>query len=88
MQGILEVKEKPKRRFGIKGRSHILEDDREIVEILQLLKEDLTYVHHCLDLTTDPILIDSYIYEIQAIHLRYQFYMQQCKERGLTGYAY
>lgn len=84
MQGILHAGKKQKRLFA---KSHIIEEDREVLEILELLKEDLAYVHHCLDITTDPILIDSYIYEIQSINLRYQFYMQQCKARGLTSFA-
>ena len=73
-------------RVATKKRSHILQEDKEILEILVMLKEDLDYVHHCLDITTEPILIDSYIYEIQSINMRYQFYMQQCKERGLSSY--
>ena len=78
---------KLKSRFQTK-KSHLIEDDQEVLEILEMLKEDLNYVHHCLDLTTDPILIDSYIFEIQSINLRYQFYMQQCKSRGLSGIAF
>lgn len=79
--GILS-KPREKHRWGRK--SHILEEDREILDILTMLKDDLQYVHHCLDITTDDLLIDSYIYEIQSINMRYQFYMQQCKARGLS----
>ena len=86
LAGILTGSSKTKGRIKATKRTHILQEDKEILEILVMLKEDLDYVHHCLDITTDPILIDSYIYEIQSINMRYQFYMQQCKERGLSTY--
>ena len=68
-----------------KPNSNILPEDMEILTALQLLKEDLDYVHNCLDHITDPILIDSYIYQIQSINMKYQFYLQLCKERGLMA---
>jgi|GEM_PF-899617 len=68
-----------------KPNSNILPEDMEILTALQLLKEDLDYVHNCLNHITDPVLIDSYIYQIQSINMRYQFYLQLCKDRGLMA---
>lgn len=77
-----------KERFFLlfkKPSSDILPEDMEIITTLQLLKEDLDYVHNCLDHITDPVLIDSYIYQIQAINMKYRFYLQLCKDKGLMA---
>lgn len=68
-----------------KPPSKILPEDMEILTTLELLKQDLDYVHNCLNYITDPILIDSYIYQIQSINMKYQYYLQLCKERGLIA---
>ena len=68
-----------------KNNAHILEEDLEILEILEYLKQDLDYVHNCLDNITEPLLIDSYIYEIQSLNKKYQFYLRLCKQKGLMA---
>lgn len=68
-----------------KVNAHILKEDMEILETLEVLREDLAYVHTCLDQITDPLLIDSYIYEVQAINKRYAYYLNLCRERGLMA---
>ncbi|MCL1936143.1 MAG: YaaL family protein [Defluviitaleaceae bacterium] len=84
---IIEEKRRPIKsgRKLRKINSHILQEDLEILEILETLKEDLTYIHACLDEITEPLLIDSYIFEVQAINKKYQFYLQLCKARGLAA---
>ena len=63
----------------------ILQADMEILETLEVLRDDLAYCHTCLDQITDPVLIDSYIFEIQALNKRYEFYLNLCRERGLMA---
>ena len=68
-----------------KINSHILEEDIEILETLEFLKEDLGYAHECIDNITDPLLIDSYIYQIQSLNKMYEYYVRICKERGIIA---
>ena len=60
-------------------------EDVFVLTTLEQLKGDLAHVHHSLDTVTDPMLIDGYIYEMNAIHMKYQFYMKLCKARGLVA---
>ncbi len=69
----------------LKRNSHVVDENEEIILILDSLKDDLNYVHNCLDYITDPILIDSYIYQLQSLNMKYKFYIQLCKERGLIS---
>lgn len=66
-------------------KQRLSEEDTEIVCILERLKRDLKDMHNNLDYITDPILIDSCIYEIMSIHMRYQYYLKLCKEKGLVA---
>ncbi len=50
---------------------------------LAKLKRELDFLHRGFDMATDPILIDSYIYEIMSVNMKYKFYLKLCKERGL-----
>jgi len=61
----------------------LTEEDRYIVDSAMRLKGDLDFLHNRFDQATDPFLIDSLIYEIQAAQLRYKFYLDLCKERGI-----
>lgn len=61
------------------------EDDERIRDMLCKVKRELDYVHQEFDYITDDILIDSFIYEIQALNKKYQYYIKLCKERGLVA---
>ncbi len=60
-------------------------DDEKIITILLNLKKELDYVHKEFDYITDDILIDSFIYEIQSLNMKYQYYIKLCKEKGLVA---
>ena len=69
-----------------KGKKERLNgDDALLLTTLEQLRSDLAHVHNSLDAVTDPLLIDGLIFEMNSIHLKYQFYMKLCKERGLTA---
>ena len=76
---------KEKRRPFVKKRTPIAAEDAFILSTLEKLKKDLDIIHRSLDSVTDPILIDSFIYEMNAINMRFKYYLQQCKDRGLIG---
>ena len=49
-------------------------------EEIERLKERVSCAYDNLDNVVDPLLIDSWIYEINAAQLRYQFCLQQLKQ--------
>ena len=58
--------------------------DAGILEALLRLREEMDIIHSNLDSVTDPVLIDSYIFELKAVHARYQYYSRECKQRGIA----
>jgi len=76
-----------KTKTGIfSGRNKgISEEDHEIVAELNMLNDEIKSLHLGLDNITDPILIDAYIYEIQAVNMRYKYYLEICKRRGIAA---
>ena len=68
-----------------KSNNHILEEDLEILENLEFIKEDLSHAHDCLNHITDPLLIDSFIFQIQSLNKMYQFYHNLCRDKGLVA---
>ncbi|WP_250228775.1 DUF2508 family protein [Anaeropeptidivorans aminofermentans] len=78
----------PQRKAKLKTGEKITYEDYEIVSALEKLSAELQSLHNCLDNITDPVLIDSYIFEIQAINLRYKFYLERCKEKGIIANSF
>ena len=84
VQPVSEVKTK---FFGSKffGKSKKLSrEDLEIVAALEAIKGDMEFLHNCFDHTTDAILVDSLVYELKAANLKYQYYLNLCKEKGIV----
>jgi len=63
----------------------ISEEDREIVITLNDLNMEIKSLHMSLDLITEPSLIDAHIYEIKAVNMRYKYYLDMCKARGIMA---
>ncbi len=61
------------------------EDNEQIKNMLENIKRELEFVHSSFDYITDDALIDSYIYEIKALNMKYQYYIKLCKEKGLIA---
>ena len=59
-------------------------EDKGVLNMIEKLKSELALMHQNLDYVTDETLIDSYIYELKAIHMKYQYYIKICKERGIA----
>jgi len=59
-------------------------EDIEIVAALEAVKSDMEFLHNCFDQTTDAILVDSLIYELKAANLKYKYYLNLCKEKGIV----
>jgi len=69
----------------INKKTKLAPEDLLILTTLERLKKDLDNVHSSLDSVTDPTLIDSFIFEMNALHMRYTFYLRECKEKGLVN---
>ncbi len=71
-----------------KGRPQVMTEEKEILLALKNLQRELDLAHSNFEQATDPLLIDSWIYQIMSMHKRYQFYLGQCKEKGLNAGGY
>lgn len=70
-----------------KSMLKINNEDLEILYMLEKIKDDLDNLHNSFDQVTEPVLIDSCIFEIQSLHMKYKYYLQKCKERGLVAHG-
>ena len=78
---------KPKVRTNYKEskREFISEEDMEIIWNIEETKELLHETRQRLDYATEPLLIDSYAYELKAITTKYEYYVKLCKEKGIVA---
>lgn len=78
--------QKTKTAARAKHKSQALsEEDVQIVKMIETLTKKLDYLHNCYDQTSDPLLVDSIIYELKATHMRYMYYLHLCKEKGIVS---
>ena len=66
-------------------RHLVVEDDRSIKLAINTLRRELEDLHNMFDQATEAMLIDSIVYEMQAVQLRYMYYLDLCKERGIVS---
>ena len=73
--------------FGSRPKSTngISDEDKEIVIALNELNAEIQSLHLCLDSMTNPNLIDAHIYEIKALNMRYKYYLEMCKAKGIVA---
>ena len=79
------TKKSPAVGSGGRKSKKLTQEDIEIVAALEAVKSDMEFLHNCFDHTTDAILIDSLIYELKAVTLKYQYYINLCKEKGIVS---
>ena len=73
------------RKIKAQQDASLLSEEREIIEILEDLKQKLNLLYSQLNFVTDPALIDSYIYDIKAANSRYTYYLNRCKEKQIKA---
>ena len=66
-------------------RHLVVEDDQSIKLAIMTLRRELEDLHNMFDQATESMLIDSIIYEMQAVRLRYMYYLDLCKQRGIVS---
>lgn len=56
------------------------EEEKNIIKLIKETQEEIDNVHNKYDYATDQTVIDSYIYQLKALHLRYEHLLQQVKK--------
>lgn len=56
-----------------------------IIENITEIKKRLDILNQNFQMETDEYLIDSLIYEIQAMNKRYQYFLKAAKRKGFTA---
>ena len=59
--------------------------ESELQAALRYVCDELARVQTCFEMETDPELIESYIYEREALLARYRYLLKTAKERGQTA---
>lgn len=63
-------------------------DDVSLVAAIQAVNAQIDVINTNLNNVSDPMLIESYIYELKALHVKFDYLTKQCKERGVTADFY
>ncbi len=61
------------------------EKRRSLLEDIETIKRAHAAALSHLENTTDPDLIDSYIYELNAVQVRYKFLLKLAKKNNITN---
>ena len=57
-----------------------------LLDHLAEAKNDLALAYEHFENATDPALIDSYIYEVNAMQMRYKFFLGRVKSYHITSF--
>ncbi len=59
--------------------------ENDILVNIENLKKEMTVVKSRFNMETDECLIDSYIYQMEALNKKYQYYLKQAKKTGMKA---
>ncbi len=59
--------------------------EKEIIDEIENIKLQLNKTKMNFDMSTDEILIDSYIYEIISLNKKYQYFLRLAKKYGISA---
>jgi glucosamine 6-phosphate synthetase-like amidotransferase/phosphosugar isomerase protein len=68
-----------------KQEYYVYDEKRAIIENISEIKKQLDILNQNFQMETDEYLIDSLIYEIQALNKRYQYFLKAAKRKGFTA---
>lgn len=63
----------------------LLDEGEKILSSIRQIQEQLICARQGFETATDEALIDSYIFEIIALHKKYEFFLKAAKEMGLSA---
>ena len=66
-------------------RHGLSKEDIELVAALDTVKREMECLHNRYDQVTDPLLLDSIIYELKAAHIKYKYFLKCCKDKGIIA---
>ena len=69
-------------------KHHLTEEGKEILEVIAEIQEKLEEARQQFDQATDDTLIDCYIYEMNALYKKYEYFLKMAKELGLIAVGY
>lgn len=59
-------------------------EDMELIKGLETVRSDIANLHSRFDQTTDETLIDALTFELKAAGLKYKYYHNQIKAKGIV----
>lgn len=71
-----------------KLKQHLTREGEEILEVIEDVKQKLEQARKKFDQATDDTLIDCYIYEMNALYKKYEYFLRAAKEIGLMSVGY
>ena len=69
-------------------KQQLTQEGKEILEVIEEIKQKLEDARKKFDQATDDALIDCYIYEINALYKKYEYFLKIAKEIGLIAVGY
>lgn len=69
-------------------KQHLTQEGKEILEVIEEIQKKLQEAREKFDQATDDALIDFYIYEINALYKKYEYFLKMAKEIGLIAIGY
>lgn len=63
----------------------IVDSRDELILSIEKVKQALENAYRNFDFITEPELVDSCIYELKAMQLKYEFLIQKAKELGIVA---
>jgi hypothetical protein len=79
---------KLKIRSNISTGEEECKEDVNLVDALKSVKKMIDVVNSNLNSIDDPQLIEGYVYELKSLHVKYDYLIVVCKQRGLTADFY
>jgi hypothetical protein len=64
------------------------QEDLSLLAAVKGVKNMIDIVNSNLNNIDDPMLIEGYVYELKSLHVKYDYLIIQCKQRGLTADFY
>lgn len=78
-----DIKKKVRSRYATGNAP--CETDISLVDAISTIRERIDVTVSNLNNATDPLLIEGYVYELKSLNMKYDYFLKQCKERGITA---
>ncbi|MCL2703742.1 MAG: YaaL family protein [Defluviitaleaceae bacterium] len=59
-------------------------EDMRLVDAVKCIKNKIDIANSNFDSIDDPLLIEGLVYELKSLHVKYDYLIVQCKQRGIT----